>query len=76
MKIKLFLIFISIIIGIAIGFFIQKSATSKIQNKYDSLNSESFIKDLNIMRYEEIIEKVSEDTTCRIILDKAINETE
>jgi hypothetical protein len=76
MKNKLLIIFISITIGILIGFYTQKNATSEIQNKYDSLKSENFINKLNIMRYEDIIEKVSEDKTCRMILDKAINETE
>jgi hypothetical protein len=68
--------FLSNTIGIFIEFFTKINANSKIQNRYDSLKNEVFIKDLNIMRYESIIEKVSEDTMCKRLIDEAFYETE
>jgi hypothetical protein len=76
MKNKFFTIAISIIVGLLIGFFSKKNANSKIQNKYDSLKNEVFIKDLYIMRYENIIEKISKDTICKRVIDEAFYETE
>jgi hypothetical protein len=48
----------------------------KVINKYDSLKNEVFIKDLYIMRYENIIEKISKDTICKRVIDEAFYETE
>jgi len=73
---KIVTIATSIIVGLLIGFFTKINANSKIQNRYDSLKNEVFIKDLNIMRYESVIEKVSEDTMCKRLIDEAFYETE
>ena len=73
---KIVTIATSIIVGLFIGFFTKINANSKIQNRYDSLKNEIFIKELNIMRYESIIEKVSEDTMCKRKIDEAFYETE
>jgi hypothetical protein len=69
MKSKILLIIISFVAGIFIGFYKQEKTISILQNKYDSIKSETFIKDLKIMRYEYII---SEDTS----YNKALKETE
>jgi hypothetical protein len=75
MKQVLVIIF-CIAIGVSIGFYSQSKTYLNIKNICDSLKSENFVKDLNIMRYENIIEKISEDTICKKILDKNIKETE
>jgi uncharacterized membrane-anchored protein YitT (DUF2179 family) len=58
-----------LVVGTFIGFYKQEKTISILQNKYDSIKSETFIKDLKIMRYEYII---SEDTS----YNKALKETE
>ena len=69
MKSKILLIIISFVVGTFIGFYKQEKTISILQNKCDSIKSETFIKDLKIMRYEYII---SEDTS----YNKALKETE
>jgi hypothetical protein len=69
-------IIICISVGILIGFYSQNKVSLKFQNECDSLKSEIFIKDLNIMRYENIIDNISQDSICSKILNKTINETE
>lgn len=75
MKQVLVIIF-CIAIGISIGFYSQNKVYLKIQNQCDSLKSENFIKDLKLMRFEYIIDNLSQDTTTSTFLNKIINETE
>jgi len=69
MKSKILLVIISFVAGTFICFYKQQKTISTLQNKYDSIKSETFIKDLQIMRYEYII---LEDTS----YNKALKETE
>lgn len=47
-----------------------------IQYQCDSLQSEVFIKDIDLQRYSTIIDKANEDPKCRRVLDKLFKETE
>lgn len=73
---QVFIIIICIAAGILIGLHSQNKVYLKIQNECDSLKSENFIKDLKLMRFEYIIENLSEDTTTSTLLNKIIKETE
>jgi hypothetical protein len=76
MKNTLLIIIMSLIIGALIGFYTEKTVASDIQNECDSIRSESFVKDLTIMRYEYMIDVASEDTACKKLLDSILNNTE
>jgi len=53
-----------------------KATNTTIQFKCDSLESENFTKDINLQRFDIIIDRANEDPKCSKVLNKLFNETE
>jgi hypothetical protein len=53
-----------------------KAAYAPLQYQCDSLKSEIFVKDIDLQRFNNIIDRANEDPKCSKVLDKLFNETE
>jgi len=53
-----------------------KATNTTIQHESDSLKSEIFVKDINLQRFDIIIDRANEDPKCSKVLNKLFNETE
>ena len=53
-----------------------KANNASIQYQCDSLKSEIFVKDIDIQRFNNIIDRANEDPKCSKVLDKLFKETE
>jgi hypothetical protein len=53
-----------------------KASNASIQYQCDSLESENFTKDINLQRFDIIIDRANEDPKCSKVLDKLFKETE
>lgn len=53
-----------------------KATNASIQYECDSLRSENFVKDIDLQRFDIIIDRANEDPRCNKVLNKLFNETE
>jgi hypothetical protein len=53
-----------------------KVDNANIQYQYDSLKSEIFVKEIDLQRFDNIVDRAREDAGCNKVLDKLFKETE